>query len=885
MFNLENAIKTWKKDFAKNPAIEETYIFELESVLRDEMADLVHQGMSEEEAFRRASSEMGEALEIGKEFSKVRTAGQRGFVTGPYPRFLPGLVGSYLRIALRKIRHQKSYTIINILSLAVGLACCIIMMLWVKNEMSFDRFHANGDSLYRVIMETKTANTEILDSRTPTPLGQALKDELPGILDFSRYQGYEGWMIKSGEDIYFDDILGFGDPSFFTMFSFPFIQGDPKTALVEPRSIVVTESMARKCFGDKNPMGKILKLASGRHDYQVTGVIRDIPENSHLRFDCMIPIINTVEYNHIDYNDWSEVFFYSYIQLAPHISAVEAAREISRLIGEKSSRPNVSVRLQSLKDVHLHSNFEWDLDNYGQGSFTALSTFTIAAVAILLLACINFMNLSTARSANRAKEVGLRKVTGASRLDIIAQFLGESVVISFISLFLALFFVYTALPLFNNLAGKQLTITGLIDVLLLPGLLGITLLTGLLSGSYPALFLSSFQPTKVLKGGFLSGGRSQAVMRKSLVVLQFTLTLFLVMGTIAVDKQLKYIQDKKLGINTHQVITFIARAPYEAMKSAFLANPNVLSVTRSLPPTENLRGISDVSWKAKNPEDIIQFYRVPTDADYLKTLGTEMAEGRFFSDKITTDGTEALILNQTAAAAMGLKNPIGEKVTFGPQTSPFTMPERTFSVIGVMKDFHQNSLHQAIEPMLFTMEGDQWPYVCVQLSPVNVEETLKFMGTAWKPLAPDYPFTYSFLDARIDSYYKSERKIESILGLFTILALFTASLGLFGLAAFIAEKKTKEIGIRKVLGASVSGLVLMQTRAFALWVLMANVIAWPAAYFVIGRWLQGFAYHIRPGVELAALAAAFSLSVALLTVGFQALKAARAYPAESLKYE
>ena len=876
MFNLDEAINSWKKELAKKAALEETYIHELEAVLRDEVADLILQGADEEEAFRRASFGMGESGEIGREFSKVRAPQNSNPLARLMRRLLPPLAGNYVRITLRKIRLQKGYSLINITSLAVGLACCILMMLWVRDELSFDRFHANRDTLYRVIMETKTENAESLNARTPTPLGQALKTEYAEVLDFTRYQGFESWMIQCGDKVFFDEILGIGDPSFFTMFSFPFVKGDPKTALLQPRSIVITESMARKCFGSEEPMGRIIKLASGRHDYLVTGVIRDIPENSHLRFDCMIPIVNTAEYNHVDFYDCNEVFFYAYVQLAPQIKPAEAVGKMSRLISEKTSRPNVSLRLQPLQDVHLRSNFEWDLDNYAQGSSSTLSIFTIASLWILLLACINFMNLSTARSANRAREVGLRKVTGAGRSDIIKQFLGESVVLSFISFFLALALVSTALPLFNRLAGKQLDFNRLFDVQLLPGLIGITLLTGVLAGSYPALFLSAFQPAKVLKGGFLTGGPGRTVFRRSLVVVQFVLTLFLVMGTIAVNQQLRYVRNKDLGIDTHSVITFFKYWSYEVMKTEFLANPNVLSMTNSMPPQLDQRGTSDISWEGKNPDERILFYPVPVDADYLETFRIGMAEGRFFSASITSDKTEAVVLNQTAAGLMGTGSPVGKRLEMGDQT---------YTVIGIVKDFHQSSLHRAIEPMFFTMQGDQWPYICARLDPGNVGETLKFMGTTWKANVDHYPFNYEFLDARINGYYSSERKIESVLGLFTILALFTACLGLFGLASFIAEKRTKEIGIRKVLGASVSGLVGMQIREFTVWVLLANAIAWPAAYFAIGRWLQGFAYHIRPGVELAALAAAFSLSATLLTVGYQAFRAALAYPVKSLKYE
>jgi len=882
MFDLGKAVRAWTKDLARNQALEDTYIFELESVLRDEVADLVRKGVGEEEAFRRASSGMGVSRDIGAEFSKVRAPRRRlGFRS-----FLgPSLLGNYVRIALRKIRCQKGYSIINIAGLAVGLACCVLMMLWVRDELGFDRFHAHGDSIYRVITETKTENGVMLDARTPTPLGPALKAELPEVVDFSRYQGIETYGIRSGEKSFFDDMVGIGDPSFFLMFSFPFLKGDPKTALAEPRSIVVTEKLARKYFGAEDPMGKVLELTTMRDPYTVTGVIRDVPENSHLHFDCMIPAANISRYHHVNFENWRSTFFYVYVRLAPKVEPAAAERKIADLlrpIGEKMAGANVSLRLQALRDVHLKSNFAFDLDNYAQGNASTLVIFSIAAAAVLLLACINFMNLATARSANRGKEVGLRKVIGARRSDIIKQFLGESVVMSFVGLALAIVLVWLVLPLFNNLAGKQLTLGRLFDAGFLAGLFGIAAMTGLLAGSYPALFLSSFEPARVIKDGWLSGGGRQAVVRKGLVVLQFALTVFLVIGTVVVDKQLKYVRDKNLGIDTHQVLTIMVVR--DGMKEAFLTNPAVLSVSQSTPPGEEVRDITTVSWEGKNPETVIPFLPLSVDEEYLDTFRLRMAEGRFFSKDIASDRTDAVVVNETAARAMGPESPLGKRLTYSEMTGQGTVEERTLTVIGVMKDFHQTSLRRTVEPMLFK-EETQFLWSNVRISPSNIGETLKFLEKTWESFVPDYPFSYNFIDDKIDGFYKSERKVRSILGMFTVLALFTACLGLVGLASFIAEKKTKEIGIRKVLGASVGGLVLDLSREFAIWVLVANAVAWPAAYFAAGRWLQGFAYRVSPGIEPAALAAAFSVTVALLAVGYKAVRAARANPVDSLKYE
>jgi len=879
MFDLEKAIQSWKKGLAGNQALDDTYISELEAVLRDEVADRVRGGESEEAAFRASSTAMGESWAIGREFSKVRRPQRRG--RSLRRLIMPDLFWNYARISLRKIRRQKGYSVINIAGLAVGLACSVLMMLWVREELGFDRFHANRDSIYRVVTETRNETAVALDARAPTPLGPAVKAEFPEVLDFCRYRTNKSYGIRLGDKASFEDVIGIADPSFFTMFTFPFLKGDPKRALEGPRSVVVTESLARKFFGDEDPMGKLLTIT--RDPYTVTGVIRDVPENSHLRFACVIPIANMHEYHHVDFANWNSMFFNCYVRLAPQVDPAEAIAKMSGFIAKSLNKPNVALRLQPLRDIHLRSDFAFDLDNYAQGSASTLTLFSIAAAAVLLLACINFMNLATARSANRGKEVGLRKVTGARRSDIVKQFLGESVVLSFLSLVLALLLLWAVLPLFNNLAGKQLALIRIFDPSLFAEVLGITLLAGLLAGSYPALYLAAFEPARVLKGTFLGGERGQAALRKSLVVFQFALTIFFVMGTIIVDKQLRFVRTKNLGIDTHQVVTTVLRE--EGHKVAILADSRILSGSQSVPPGSAPRAAIEVSWEGKNPDDQTPFFPVPVDPEYLKTFRLEMAEGRFFSAEMATDRTEAAVVNETAARALGAGSPLGKSLTVTAMSMQGRTETTAYTVIGVMRDFHQNSLRRAIEPMIFTDNGDQGPWLNLRINPVGIADTMKFLEKTWKTFVPGNPFTFEFLDDKIDAFYKQDRRTRSILGVFTVLALFTACLGLVGLASFIAEKKTKEIGIRKVLGASAQGLVLTQSRAFLAWVLAANAIALPAAYFAAGRWLQEFAYRVRPGITPALLAAAFSLTVAFLSVASKAVRAARSAPADSLRFE
>jgi putative ABC transport system permease protein len=877
MYDLEKAIREWKKILAGKPALEDTYISELEAVLRDEVEDLVRQGLSEEEAFSRASAAMGEGRAIGKEFAKIPVR-RRGLAA----LFMPDLLWNYVRVSLRKIKFQKGYSFINIAGLAVGLACCLLMMLWVRDELSFDRFHANRDSIYRLISETKTENGTLLDARAATPLGPAAKAEIPEVADFCRVttNAWYGFFINGQLDV--GPVFGVADPSFFTMFSFPFVSGDPKTALAGPKSIVIAERLARKYFAGADPMGKVLFVGPIKDPFTVTGVLRDVPVNSHLHFDCVIPAVTMTGYHHVDFGNWKSAYFVSYVRLAPKSDPASVGRKIVNLLAAKDPAAKTSIRLQPMRDVHLKSDFAFDSVNYTKGSVSTLTTFSIAAAAILLLACINFMNLATARSANRAKEVGLRKVTGACRSDLIRQFLGESVILSFIGLVLAAVLVGLALPLFNNLAGKQLTLGRLLGAGLMAAVLAFTVLTGLVAGSYPALFLSSFRPSNILRDKGSSGGRRQAVLRKSLVVVQFAMTVFLAIGTLVVNMQLKYIRDKNLGIDTHQVVSIQELSP--ALKDALLANPAILSISASTPPGVQPRDNLTVSWEGKNPEIVVPFQPLFVDEDYLATFRAGMAEGRFFSKDIASDQTDAVVVNETAAKAMGAGSHVGKRLTYSGMNGQGVVVTRTLTVIGVMKDFHQTSLHRAIEPMFF-VNNRQAIMANIRIQSSKIGETLSFIERTWKTHVPDYPFSYNFIDDQIDGFYKSERKVRSILGMFTVLAIFTACLGLAGLASFIAERKTKEIGIRKVLGASTHGLVLNLTREFALWVLAANTIAWPAAYFAVGKWLRGFAYHVRPGVAPAVLAAAFSLAVALLAVGYKAVRASQANPVDSLKYE
>jgi ABC-type antimicrobial peptide transport system permease subunit len=789
----------------------------------------------------------------------------------------PELIFNYFKIAVRKIRQQKGYTLINISGLSVGLACCAIMLLWVRNEKSFDSFHINRESIYRLIKETSSNGKMILDARIPYPLAETILRKTPEVKNYTRYQGVDGWKINYGDKFFYNDFLSTADSSFFEIFTFPFVKGDPKTALKDRNSIVITESMARKYFGDEEPMGKVLTMIEGRYAFTVTGVIKDVPKNSHLRFDCIIPIVNFWEWWEGREGDWGMIMFYTYLQLQSNSSASSVGQKIADVLNENVPGQKAGIRMQQLMDVHLRSNFGWDLDNFEQGSQSTITIFSYAALAILLLAMINFINLSTARSSSRAKEVGLRKVNGASRINIILQLLGESVVISFLSLLLALVLVYYVLPLFNILAGKQIAFVSLFEPKLFLMLIAVTFITGILSGSYPSFFLSSFQPAKVLKGEIMSGGKNQPVLRKTLVVFQFSLTLFLIIGLTIVNHQMKYVREKDLGMNTSNIIITEAYfSDYQSAKSIFLMNPDILSMTISDPPNIDQRGFSNITWEGNDPGIVIEFFPVSVDPDYLKTFGVKMGAGRFFSDEFPSDRTEALVLNEAAVRAMGIYSPIGKRVIIGRQT---------YNIIGVIKDFHQTTLSKPIEPMI--LRQTIGTTLCLRINPARTVETISFIERTMKGYFPDptRPVRIEMLQERIDKFYTSERKLEAILAVFTVVALFTACLGLIGLASFMAEKRTREIGLRRIFGAPVSEMLWMQTWEFSKWILLSGVIAGPTSYWAAGKWLSGYASHFNPGIGIILVPVIVTFIIALIAVGYQSMKAAMANPVDSLRHE
>jgi putative ABC transport system permease protein len=882
MFDLERAIRDWRKSLHKIEAMEDGHIAELESHLRDELEERLHRGEKEEEAFEKAVTNIGAILEIGAEVYKSQTRSLSGRPPWKRPRFMPILFWSYTKITLRKLRMQKGFSLINIAGLAIGMAACILILIWVQDELSYDKFHKNAGQIYRINSEDTSGGKTFLQAGSPAPLGQAMVDELPEVQSFTRVQsGWTGWRLSRGENLFLEEYLAAVDPAFFQIFRFPFIQGDPETALSDRYSIVLTEGLARKMFGSEDPLGKIVQL--NNTDMTVTGIIKNIPRNSHLHFTFAFPAVNMTRWRESKLEEWTYVQFATYVVLQKEANIADVEKKMMDIVKMHLPKIQGRVYLQPLKDIHLHSTGinTWMLAYPNKGNISYVYIFSLTALCILLLACINFMNLSTARYATRAKEVGMRKVVGARRSDLIRQFLGESILLTGLALFIAVFLVTLMLPTFSRLAGKELSLIQSGNWKILFGLLVIALATSLFSGSYPAVFLSSFQPVKVIKNIGQLGTRRGGALRKALVVLQFTFTIGLIICTAVIYLQLRFIQNKDLGYDTENIISFAAyneyETNYEAAKSELLQNPNILAVCRGFPPPSGEWGTTEVEWEGRHPSIEVKISEGRCSYDYLKVFNLKLAEGRFFSPEFSGDNGN-WVLNETAIAAMEMENPIGKW---------FSFQGRKGTIIGILKDFHGSSLHNPIAPVALQPGEGFFMFVRYRPgSPEDVTKLLSFLKTKWEKFVGTHiPFRYDFIDENIKNWYSTEQRIGEIFRYFTLLAVIIACLGLFGLASYMAERRTKEIGIRKVLGAGISGIALLLTKEFVKWVVAANIVAWPLAYIATKKWLQGFAYRIDLGWEIFVFSAVVALVIALGAVGYQALKTAAANPIKALRYE
>jgi len=785
------------------------------------------------------------------------------------------MLRNYFKICFRNIFKHKFFSFVNISGLVVGLTCCVLILLWIQDEFSYDRFHENADNICRVLSCSQSPDgSHFLSTGTPGLLAPTLQAEYPEIEKGVRVVPQLHCPLGYEDKKFYENCCA-TESTFFDVFSFSFVQGDAQSALQSPGSIILTETTARKYFGSENALGKNLTLSFWtRHLLKVTGVIKDVPPHSHLQFDCLIhfSVLRAVGW---DVDVWGGTNYQSYVMLSDKKGYKDTENKIKDIYKKQNPKSTATVRLEPITRIHLHNP-------NGGGPIVYIYIFSTLGIFILLIACVNYMNLSTARASTRAKEVGLRKVVGAKRLQLRSQFLGESIFMASVALILAIILAWLFLPSFNNLAGKQMAmeLTGITLI----GFIVVALTTGIISGIYPALYLTSFQPQNILKGT-LPSRKKTPFLRKGLVVFQFTVSIFLIISALIIFKQLEYIRSKDLGFEKEHVLFLQATVgldeKYEIFKQELLRNPNVVALSLANSSFLGMNSsTSGVRWEGMPENHRQQMLINSVDFDYLKTLGLEISSGRFFSRDYATDTKEGVVVNEEAVKVMGIKDPVGKK--FFCPTPAGNVDGR---IIGVLKNFHVSSLHSQIQPLVMVIKPRWYNRFYLRIRPDNVPQTLAFIEQKAREIVPEFIFEYSFLDERIDSLYKAEMRQGEISQILTGLSIFVSCLGLFGLAAFTSERRTKEIGIRKVLGASLPEIIRLLSKEFFTWVIIANVFAWPLAFYFLNKWMQNFAFRVPIGIGIYVLSGVLALVIAMLTVFYQSIKAATANPVDSLRYE
>jgi len=786
------------------------------------------------------------------------------------------MLRSYLKTSWRSLLRYKIYSAINLFGLAIGIACSLLIFLWIQDELSYDRFHENSDWIYRVVSESQSDGNVNRIAITPAPLASALIDDFPGIVKavtldnnvfFIRYKNRR-----------FNERVFFSDPEFFDIFTLPLIKGDSKTALKEPYTIVISESASNKYFGEDDPLGKILTFDK-EWAFKIIGVFKDIPENSHLRFEFLASIMS---YKSRYMDQWGVSNFHTYVLTSEEFSP-ERFQDLIPDFVEKYRGSEVrhiyklQYLLQPITSIHLHSHLKGEVRP--NGNMNNIFIFSVIALFILLIACFNYINLSTARYTTRVKEVGIRKVVGAHRLHIIKQFLGESTYITFIALIIAVITAHLLLPIFNSLAGKELGINYIENHELWIFMILIILGISAASGSYPALLFSAFRPANVLKGTECVRMKGH-FLRKTLIVVQFAISIIFIVGTLTIHNQLNYVRNKKLGFNKKHVVNIPlydedALNKIEIIKNEFLQNSNILSVSASGYGPGGVVYNQSYWYEGASEDKNLMIQWIAVDHDFLNTYEIELVTGRNFSKQFPSDIEQAYILNESAVKEIGWESPLGKQFEIN----------KKGTVIGVIKDFHFESLHQKLEPMALCVYPGAFEYLAVRIRSGNIPNVLNFMQNKWQNLVPNQVFQFSFLDEDYDNLYRAETRLSKIFSYITFFTIVIACLGLFGLTALITELRTKEIAVRKVLGASITGIAAMLSREFLKLVLAANIIAWPVAWYAVNKWLGNFSYRINLGIWIFFLSGILVLVIAFAAVIYQSIKGAAANPIDLLRYE
>ena len=811
------------------------------------------------------------------------------------------MIKSYLKITFRHLLRRKGYLFINTAGLAIGLATSILILLFVRDELSYDRHHENADKIYRISLIVNMQGSYLHAPITPAPMAAAILEDLPEVKSVVRLFGFNSApSLRSGDRSYIERNIVYADSSVFDVFTFNMLRGDKRNALNRPNTLVLTESAAFKYFGNEDPLGKTLELGNDRDLYEVTGIMEDPPGTSHFSFDVMASFLSVPDHQS---HTWISNFCHTYILLEdfanpdrleakfPGMLETYLGPQIETMMGTTLEEIHETggvwgYHLQPLTRIHLHSNLQGEIQS--NGNITTVRVFSLIALLILVIAGINYTNLSTARSAGRAKEIGLKKIAGSGKSQLIYQFLGESVFLSIISMFIAMCLVEIFMPAFNNIAGKNLQVQYFTTWYTLPFLLLVSITVGFFSGSYPAFILSSFSPLNVLKGKLHSGMKNSR-FRGFLVAFQFVITIVLLISTFTVNRQINFINSKDLGMNPENVLVIhrfrsVPEENREAFSRELTSYSGIVaaSIARSIPGKLFVGDAFRRDGAASNEQHVISNGWV--DHDYARVLELELVEGRFFSHDFASDSL-AVVVNETAVRAMGYEDPVGKKLINTGQGGTMEAPEDlAFAIIGVVRDFHFQSLHQSINPLVLS-PGTQGNYLIVRIAEGEEAGAIDIVRNRWNDFVDDQPLDYSFLSDDLNLNYGAEQRTGLIISIFTLLSILVASLGLLGLASYSAEQRTKEIVIRKAMGASLSSIMMLLSKEVNLLVVISTLLAWPLAWYLMNRWLENFAYRIEIGISVFIAASVLTYIIALATVSFQAYKCARLNPADILRYE
>jgi putative ABC transport system permease protein len=792
---------------------------------------------------------------------------------------------NYLKLTVRNLRRNKVYSIITIFGLSVGLACSMLMLVFVYYEFSYDRFNEKAEQIYRIGREISSAEGELREPLSNARIASVLKQDYPEVIDAVRFKNIGKVIAKYGDNNFYEEHVYYADPSVFNVFTFPLIAGDPNAVLSSPYSIVITEEMAQKYFGNENPLGKVLTL-DNKNDFIVTGIMKDLPETTHRKINMLCSFETLVSMKDTDLDDWLSFNYSTYLLLRKNAdyNRLESTfpKLIDRYVGENTKTLNgkLSFYILPLTKLHLFSH----LDGFSPGLITKIISYCSMALLLTLIACINFINLSTARSSARAKEIGIRKVVGSGKGRLVKQFLFESVIVSMFALLFSFLLVELLLPAFRNKVESKLLLSSAQMNEIYIGFFLLALIIGFVSGLYPAFYLSRFQPVQALRGNLFVLKKTN--IRSILVVIQFALSVILICHTFNVNRQFDYLTQKDVGFNKNNLVVLPVvndkiKESLETFKTILLNNPDITGVTiaSALPGIGIPRNVKMPEGFSKNEMQLMD--EINVDADFIKTLGIKVISGRNFIADSKFDQQNSVIINELAAKKFGWSNPLGKTIQYTAGNDHLI----TGTVIGVVKDFHLSSMFRLIEPLFMSNNSENLNHVLIHINPENTQASLKFIKDKWKSLYPDYPFQYDFLEASYDIYFRIFDKIKEVLTIFAFLAILLACLGIFALSTFIAEKRTKEIGIRKVLGDTSIGIIFRLNFELLKYVLIATLLIIPYSYFTRDFLQLMMPYTTDPGLLVYVKGVVLVFIVALLTISYQSIKAANTNPVESLKYE